>query len=115
MEVKGSEAQGRTGDGGSGGSAEQKREPMDKNRIRGIRCRARWQATAKPISIKGTGCRSGGCARKVVGLTSGDLSLVLETGLSIERLMEIGWQKSAEGIVAVGKERRRRPERKEGK
>jgi len=70
---------------------------------------------SEPISIKGTGCRSGGCARKVVGLTSGDLSLVLETGLSIERLMEIGWQKSAEGIVAVGKERRRRPERKEGK
>ena len=101
MEVKGSEAQGRTGDGGSEGSAGQKREPMDKNRIRGIRCRARWPVTAKPISIKGTGCRSGGCARKVVELTSGGLSLVLETGLSIERSVQIGWQKSAEGIVCA--------------
>jgi hypothetical protein len=27
---------------------------------------------AKPISIKGTGGKSGGCARKAVDLTSGD-------------------------------------------
>ena len=98
MEVKGSEAQGRTGDGGSERSVEQKREPMDKNRIKGIRCRASWQVTAKPISIKGTGCRSGGCAWKVVGLTSGGLSSVLETGLSNERSEQIGRQKSAGGI-----------------
>jgi hypothetical protein len=101
MEVKGSEAQGRSGDGRSEGSAEQKREPMNKNRIRGIRCRARWQMTAKPISIKGTGCRSGGCAQKVVGLTPGDLPFVLETGLSSERSMLSKRQKSAEGIVAA--------------
>ena len=36
---------------------EQTYEPMYKNRIRGIRCRANWQLTAKPISIKGTGCK----------------------------------------------------------
>src|SRR5215469_10233756 len=30
---------------------------MYKNRIRGIRCWASWQLTAKPISIKGTGCK----------------------------------------------------------
>lgn len=33
MEVKGSEAQGRSGDGGSERSVEQRREPMNKNRI----------------------------------------------------------------------------------
>src|SRR3974390_1930148 len=37
---------------------------MYKNRIRGIWCRASGQMTAKPISIKGTECKSGGCARK---------------------------------------------------
>lgn len=37
---------------------EQTYEPMDKKRIRGIRCRASGQLTAKPISIKGTGCKS---------------------------------------------------------
>jgi hypothetical protein len=66
------------------------REPMDKNRIRGIRCRASWQMTAKPESIKGTGCKSGGCAQKVAELTSGDLSPVLATGLGNERSGPIG-------------------------
>jgi hypothetical protein len=36
--------------------------------------------TAKPISIKGTGCKSGGCVRKAVELTSGDLPFVPESG-----------------------------------
>jgi len=49
---------------------------MYKNQIRGIRCRASGHMTAKPISIKGTGCKSGGCARKAVELTSGDLLCV---------------------------------------
>jgi len=86
---------------------------MNKNRIRGIRCWASWQLTAKRISIKGTGCKSGGCAWKVVGLTSGDLPLVLESGLSAERSELIGRQKSAEGIVAAEVVRQRRPERRE--
>jgi len=60
---------------------EQKREPMDKNRIRGIRRRASWQLTTKPISIKGAGCKSGGCALKAVELTSGELTLVAESRL----------------------------------
>jgi len=84
MEVKGSEAQGHFGDGGSEGSAEQRREPMDKNRIRGNRWRASWPMTAKRTSIKGIGCKFGGCASKDVGLTSGDLSSVLDTGLRDE-------------------------------
>ena len=49
------------------------REPMYKNRIRGIRCWTSWQLTTKSISIKGAGCKFGGCVRKAVELTSGDL------------------------------------------
>jgi len=63
---------------------EQTYEPMYKNRILGIRCRASGLMTAKPISIKGTGCKSGGCVRKAVELTSGDLPFVPESGLRIE-------------------------------
>jgi hypothetical protein len=57
---------------------------MYKNRIRGIRCRASGQLIAKRISIKGTGCKFGGCVRKAVELTSGDLSFVQESGLRVE-------------------------------
>jgi hypothetical protein len=46
---------------------------MYKNRIGGIRCRTSEQLIAKSISIKGTGCKFGGCVRKAVELTSGDL------------------------------------------
>ena len=72
MEVKGSEAQGRRCKVGSEGSVEQMREPMNKNQIRGLRCWAKRRMTMKPISIKGTGGKSGGWARKAVELTSGD-------------------------------------------
>jgi hypothetical protein len=53
---------------------------------------------AKPISIKDTGCKSGGCVRKAVELTSGDLPFVPESGLRVKRFILIGRQKSAEGI-----------------
>jgi hypothetical protein len=56
---------------------------------------------AKPISIKGTGCKFGGCVRKAVELTSGDLPLVRDTGLRIERLILTGRQKSAEGVLGT--------------
>jgi hypothetical protein len=46
---------------------------MNKNRIRGLRWRASEHMIAKPISIKLTGGKSGGCASKAVELTSGDL------------------------------------------
>jgi hypothetical protein len=65
-------------------SVEQKREPMDKNRIRGIRRRTSGLMIAKSISIKGAGCKSGGCALKAVELTSGGLSHVPESGLRVE-------------------------------
>ena len=80
---------------------EQTCEPMYKNRIRGIRHRASWQMTTKPISIKGVGCKFGGCARKAVELTSGGLPFVPESGLRVERSILTGRQKSAEGVVAA--------------
>ena len=63
---------------------EQTYEPMNKNRIGGIPCRTSGHMTAKSISIKGTGCRSGGCVRKAVELTSGDLSFAVESRLRVE-------------------------------
>ena len=74
---------------------------MYKNRIRGIRCRTSWQLTTKSIFIKGAGCKSGGCVRKAVELTSGDLPFVVESRLGSERLVLTGWQKSAEGVVGA--------------
>jgi hypothetical protein len=74
---------------------------MDKNRIRGIRCRTSGQMTAKTIFIKGTGCKSGGCALKAVELTSGDLPFVSKSRLRIERLVLTGRQKSADGVVGA--------------
>lgn len=80
---------------------EQTYEPMDKNRIGGIRCRTSGQLTAKSISIKGTGCKSGGCVRKAVELTSGDLPFVRNSGLRGKQFALTGRQKSAEGIVVA--------------
>jgi len=77
---------------------EQTHEPMYKNRIRGIRCRASGHMTAKPISIKGTGCKSGGCVPKAVELTSGDLLRVADSRLEAPQGVLISQQKSAEGI-----------------
>jgi hypothetical protein len=59
------------------------------------------QPNAKSTSIKGAGCKPGGCARKVVELTSGDLPSVRESGLRIEQSVLIRRQKSAEGIVCA--------------
>lgn len=80
---------------------EQRREPMDKNRIEGIRRRTSGQVIAKSISIKGAGCKSGGCALKAVELTSGDLPFVLDSGLGTKRFVLTGRQKSAEGVVGA--------------
>ena len=74
---------------------------MDKNRIGGIRCWTSGPLTAKSISIKGTGCKSGGCALKAVELTSGDLLFVLHSGLRAKRFVRTGRQKSAEGVLGT--------------
>ena len=93
---------------------EQTYEPMYKNRIRGIRCRASGPMTVKPISIKGTGCKSGGCVRKAVELTSGDLPFVRESGLRMERFILTGRQKSAAGVVVRQRTKAQTVLRKEG-
>ena len=53
--------------------------------------------TAKSVSIKGTGCKSGGCAPKADELTSRDLLLVGNTRLRMKRFILTGREKSAEG------------------
>ena len=85
MEVKDSKAQGDCREARSEGSVEQRCEPMNKNRIRGIRRRVSWQLTTKPISIKDAGCKFGGCALKAVELTSGDLLRVVKPRLRLLR------------------------------
>ena len=57
--------------------------------------------TAKSISIKGAGCKSGGCALKAVELTSGGLPHVPESGLRVERSTLTVRQESAAGIVVA--------------
>jgi len=71
----------RQGEVMSEGSVEQNRDLTNRNRIGGRPCRTNGQMTVKSISIKGTGCKSGGCAGKAVGLTSGGLHRVPESGL----------------------------------
>jgi len=93
---------------------EQTYEPMYKNRIRGIRCRTSGQVIAKSISIKGTGCKFGGCVRKAVELTSGDLPFVPESGLRVERSILTGRQKSAAGVVVRQRMKAQTVLRKEG-
>lgn len=56
---------------------------------------------AKPLSVEGTGCKFGGCARKAVELTSGDLPVVPNSELRVERSILTGRQKSAEGVVVA--------------
>jgi len=60
---------------------------------------------AKPISIKLTGDKSGGCASKAVELTWGDLRHVTKSWLERKRFTSTVSQKSAKGKVghAVGK------------
>ena len=74
---------------------------MYKNRIRGIRCRTSWQLTTKSISIKSTGCQFGGCVRKAVELTSGDVLFVSKSRLKASQGALIPQQKSAEGIMCA--------------
>ena len=74
---------------------------MDKNRIGGSHARTSRPRTTKSISIKGRGCRSGGCAVKAVELTWGDLPRVPTSwaGLRASQGVLTAWQKSAEGVV----------------
>jgi hypothetical protein len=101
MEAKCSKAQGWRREARSERSAEQMYEPMNKNRMRGNRYRTSWQTTTKSISIKGAGCKFGGCVQKAIELTSGDLPFVSESRLRVEQSTLTGQQKSAEGILGA--------------
>jgi hypothetical protein len=91
MEAKCSKAQGWRREARSERSAEQMYEPMNKNRMRGNRYRTSWQTTTKSISIKGAGCKFGGCVQKAIELTSGDLLFVSESRLRVEQ-STLTWQ-----------------------
>ena len=78
---------------------EQIRDLMDKKQVRGLPGWTSGQMIAKSISIKGAGCKFGGCALKAVELTSGGLPHVPESGLRVEQSTLTVWQKSAAGIV----------------
>lgn len=83
---------------------EQTREPMDKNRIGGVPHRTSGQVIAKSESIKGAGRKFGGCARKAVELTSGDLRRVLCIGTEgtarfPDRVAEVSRGQSRHGNV----------------
>ena len=94
---------------------EQTYEPMNKNWMRGIQCRTSGLGTTKSISIKGIGCKSGGCVRKAVELTSGDLPFAVGSQLRVERSVLTGRQKSAEGVLAGEPVKARTVLRKQGK
>ena len=94
---------------------EQTHEPMNKNPIRGIARGTSGQWTTKSIFIKHAGCKSGGCVRKAVEFTSGDLPFAVDSRLRIERSVLTGRQKSAEGVLAGYPVKARTVLRKEGK
>ena len=91
---------------------EQSRDPMDKNRIRGLPGRTSGRMTAKSTVIKGRGGKFGGCAVKASELTSGGPRPC--PGIRTERVARrvIAARKSAEGKVGQGIDRR--PERLKG-
>jgi hypothetical protein len=70
--------------------------------------------TAKPISIKGTGCKFGGCGRKAVELTSVDLPFAPESGLTGERSILTVRRKSALGVLVRQRMKAQTVLRKEG-
>ena len=79
--------------------------------MRGRTGRTSEHEVTKSISVKGQGCKSGGCAMKAGGLTPGGLYRVSERKLRGLRGSLTAVQKSAEGIVVVLEREGRRPER----
>ena len=71
--------------------------------------------TAKPSSIKQAGCKSGGCVRKAIELTSGDLPFAVEPRLRAEQSALTGRQRSAEGVLAGRPVKARTVLREQGK
>ena len=95
-----SEAQGRRREAGSEGSVEQSRDPMNKNRIRGLPGRTSERVIAKSRAIKGREGKSGGDARRRSVLPREVCAVSGSPGLSGSARPVTAAQKSAEGIVA---------------
>ncbi len=72
-------------------------EKADKRRER----QTSGQLTAKSISIKDVGRKSGDCASNATELPSGGLSCIPDSGLSKPQGKLTAGQKSAEGVVSV--------------
>ena len=68
----------------------------------------------KSLSIKGMDCKSGGCVRKAVELTSGDLPFAVGSQLRVERSVLTGRQKSAAGVIVRQRTKAQTVLRKEG-
>ena len=85
MGVKSRETQERHREVGFERSVEQTREPMNKNRIRGVHGWTSEPPIAKSIPIKSPVRISGGCARKAIELTPGDLRPVSQETERTER------------------------------
>jgi hypothetical protein len=101
MVVKGSEAQGRRREAGSGGNVELSCGLTNRNRIRGCCGRTSGLTTTKSITIKGRSGISGRRMAKAVELTPGDLRCCLAIGA--ERPVRLA-ERSAE--VSRGHNRR---------
>jgi hypothetical protein len=84
---------------------EQNRDLTNRKRIRGISGWTSGPRTAKSLSIKGQGCRSGRGAAKAIELTQGGLRHVPISELREPQGDLTAAQESAEGIIghAVGK------------
>ncbi len=98
--MKCSEAQGRSREAKSERSVEQICDLTNRNRIQGSRIRTSKQMIAKSKVIKGYGCRSGGCAEKVVELTPGGSAMCLgnkteETARQPDRNVELSRGRSS--------------------
>ena len=78
---------------------EQNHDLTNRNQIRGLPSRTSEPLIAKSTTIKGWGGRSGRCVVKAVGLTSGGLCGVLESGLNGSQGLLIAEQESAAGIL----------------
>jgi hypothetical protein len=75
---------------------------MNKNRMRGNRRRTSWQTTTKSISIKGAGCKFGGCVRKAIKFTSGELLAVSKSRLRMEQSALTGTAEVSRGHLRRG-------------
>lgn len=91
---------GASREGWSEGSVVQNRDPTNRNRIRGRLERTSVRRNAKSISVKALACTSGGCAAKVVELTSGDLH-----GCPESRTREAERQPACRAEVSKGQKR----------